>query len=92
MPGHADLAHEYDIEWRIKRLGNLESDGDDAAWQGQDYRPKIFEVGQLPGETASGVATIGVLHVPASQQLPSTRVWASGHPPKRAFVDIILLE
>jgi len=92
LPGHADLAHEYDIEWCIKRLVNLETDRNAAPRQGQEHRPKVFEVGQLPGETASGVTTIGVLHVPASQRLPSTLIWASRHPPKRAFVDIILVE
>ena len=69
LPGHADIAHEYDIEWYIKRLGNLKSDGDAAARQGQDHRPTVFELGQLPGEAASGVATISVLPTTGNQHV-----------------------
>jgi hypothetical protein len=69
LPRHADLANEHDIERRIERLGNLKTDGDAAARQGQDHRLPVRQMCQLAGKAASGITAICVFHRVASLKI-----------------------
>ena len=63
LPRHPDLAHEYDIERCVERLGNLETDGDAAARQCEDHRLAFFQMRQLAGKATTGIAAICEFHV-----------------------------
>src|SRR5262249_19555655 len=67
LPGDPDLPDEHDIEGCIERFGYLEADRDTASRQRQDDRLPAFQMQELVGKPAAGLAAIRELHVPTSQ-------------------------
>jgi len=54
--------HQHDIERPVERAGDFEADRDTAARQGQDDRLPVFQMQELVGKPAAGLATICELH------------------------------
>src|SRR5215472_13455763 len=63
LPRHPDLAYEDDIERRVERLGNLETDGNAAARQCQDHRLSFLQMRQLAGKATAGITAVCEFHV-----------------------------
>src|SRR6516165_11127434 len=88
LPGHPDLAHQHDIESCIERACDLEADRDTSARQYQDDRLPVFQMQQLFGKPAPGLATICELHVRPPPSKP--RAWPSDSLPQTSlFVQAI---
>ena len=62
LKGHADLAHQQEVERRIERGGNLRGHRHAAARQRQHHRLLVFVTRKCLGEPAAGIDAIDEGH------------------------------